>query len=303
MAIPDFQACLLPLLRYLGDGEERTISEATEHIAGIFNLSEEEKHARIPSGRSPVIRNRVGWARTYLHKAGLVESPRRGVWKISPLGKTILEKNPPEINVKFLEQFPGFVEFQKRSRTKTVKGGSDTTGVSDATPDEILESAWRELRARLEEELLEVVKSGSSGFFEQLVVDLLVRMGYGGSRADAGQALGKSGDGGIDGRIKEDRLGLDVIYVQAKKWEGTVGRPEIQKFAGALQGAKARKGVFLTTGTFSREAVDYASSIDSNMVLIDGEELARLMIDHDLGVTTVQAYEVKQLDSDYFDEG
>lgn len=300
MSIPDYQACMLPLLQYLGDGKEHPMRDAVDHVSDVFELSEEERRQRIPSGHSRVISNRVGWARTYLHKAGLVQSPRRGIWQLSQQGARVLSSNPPRIDSKFLEQFPSFIEFRPKSKVVQPPPTGTTDG-SESTPEEALQAAWTELQSGLQDELLESVKSNSPAFFEQLVVDLIVKMGYGGNREDAGQAMGKSGDGGIDGVIKEDRLGLDAIYVQAKKWDSTVGRPEIQKFAGALQGVRARKGVFLTTGIFSKEALGYTEQIEAKIVLIDGRELAKLMVEHGIGVSVVDRYEVKRLDTDYFD--
>jgi restriction system protein len=213
----------------------------------------------------------------------------------------VLGSKPPRIDVKYLEQFPEFVAFRELRHEQTDKSELTLT-TAEATPEEALDVAYQRLRVDLESELLEQVKTASPGFFERLVVELLVRMGYGGTLRDAGQAVGKSGDGGIDGIIKEDRLGLDVIYIQAKRWEGTVGRPEIQKFAGALQGHRARKGVFITTSAFSADAIDFASRIDSKIVLIDGAMLARYMIDNNVGVSTSRLYEVKKIDSDFFAE-
>ncbi|MCL6559753.1 MAG: restriction endonuclease, partial [Firmicutes bacterium] len=245
--------------------------------------------------------NRVGWARTYLKKAGLLESTRRGYFRITERGLEVLKKSPSRIDVHFLEQFAEFREFRMLRHKKE---DEDTTEaeLSVSTPEEVLESAYKQLRDNLANELLQQIKASSPSLFEKLVVELLVKMGYGGSRQDAGKAIGKSGDEGIDGIIKEDRLGLDIIYIQAKRWENTVGRPEVQKFAGALQGQRARKGIMITTSSFSQEAQDYASRIDNKIVLIDGERLAQLMIDHNLGVSSVAAYEIKKIDSDYFTE-
>lgn len=248
------------------------------------------------------MRNRTGWVCTYLKKAGLIESPRRGVFRITERGQSVLASGPESIDVKYLEQFPEFVEFREIRHERSGEKPAELGTTLDATPEEALDAAYHGLRVDLELEVLEQVKAASPAFFERLVVELLVRMGYGGSLRDAGEAIGRSGDGGIDGIIKEDRLGLDVIYIQAKSWEATVGRPEIQKFAGALQGHRARKGVFLTTATFSREAIDFASRIDSKIVLIDGPTLVTYMIDHDVGVSPSQTYEVKKIDSDYFTE-
>lgn len=299
MAIPDFQSLMLPLLIFAGDGKEHSLREAIEALAVKFRLNDEERHELLPSGRQATFDNRVGWSRTYLKKAGLLLSPKRSYFQITDRGRAVLDRQPASINVAYLRQFPEFQEFQ-------LGQGKDTEIVlpeetERITPEESIETAYQRARAGLAAELLQTIKECSSEFFERLVVDLLVKMGYGGTRKDAGRAIGKSGDGGIDGIINEDRLGLDVVYIQAKRWDSTsVGRPEIQKFAGALQGQRARKGIFLTTSTFSRDAHDFASRIDSKIVLMDGETIAQLMIDYGVGVNTVATYELKRIDSDYF---
>lgn len=298
MAIPDYQTAMLPLLRFLGDGKEHAVGEAVDALATEFGLSDQERQQLLPSGTSTVIGSRVGWARTYMKKAGLVDSTKRGVIRITDRGVQVLKKKPARIDVKFLDQYPEFVEF----RTRNNESSTHSVETPAATPEEALEEANERLRASLESELLQRVKSASPAFFERLVVDLLVRMGYGGSFRDAGQAVGKSGDGGIDGIIKEDRLGLDVIYIQAKRWEAAVGRPEIQKFAGALQGHRAKKGVFITTSMFSKDAFDFVGKIESKIVLIDGPTLAGFMVDSGVGVSLVTEYQVKRIDSDYFTE-
>jgi restriction system protein len=303
MSIPDFQTIMLPLLQFISDRQEHSLRESIEFLAVHFKLTEEERKERLPSGQQAVFDNRVGWARTYLMKAGLLEAPRRGYFKITDRGLKVLEKKPQFINVPFLKQFPEFLEFHSSKQSSDTTIGTDVTVSSDSrTPAEVLEYSYETIRKELASEILSRLKTGSPQFFEKVVVELLVKMGYGGSRTDAGQAVGKSGDGGIDGIIKEDRLGLDVIYIQAKRWDGAVGRPEIQKFVGALQGQKAKKGVFITTSTFTKEARDYVTVIDNKVVLIDGEQLAQLMIDYNLGVFTAAVYEVKKIDSDYFSE-
>ncbi|GAB4272289.1 MAG: restriction endonuclease [Methylomicrobium sp.] len=302
MGIPDYQALMLPLLKLASDGLEHKVSDATEVLAEQLNLNSDERNELLPSGNQAVFNNRVGWARSYLKQAGLLTSPKRGYFAITSKGIELLRANPGKINISVLEQYPEFVEFRNRKKDK--KDSSSDYATDEAireTPEDALASAYNQLRLSLESEILNTVKESSPSFFERLVVDLLVKMGYGGNRQDAGKALGKSGDGGIDGIINEDRLGLDVIYIQAKRWEGSVGRPEIQKFAGALQGQRAKKGVFITTSSFSKEAKEFVSLIDSKIVLIDGEQLASLMVDHNVGVSTVGQYEVKKLDSDYFD--
>ena len=301
MPIPDYQTCMLPLLVFLSDKQEHSIRETIDHLAKNFNLSDQERKELLPSGQQAIFKNRVGWARTYLGKAGLLESTRRGYFRITQRGLEVLGKKPDKITKKYLEQFD---EFQSFLHTK--KEVSDVQEneklASDKTPFEELEIAYDNVRSTLIEELTENLKQCPPSLFEKIVVELLVRMGYGGSRKDAGQAIGKSGDEGIDGIIKEDRLGLDIIYIQAKRWENTVSRPEIQKFAGALQGQRAKKGIFITTSSFSREAQEYVKNIDSKIILIDGDQLAQFMVDHNVGVSPVSVYEVKRVDQDYFTE-
>lgn len=302
MAIPDYQTVMLPLLRFLRDDKEHNIGEVVDALAEEFGLSVDERQQLLGSGQQTVIRNRAGWARTYLKKAGLIESTRRGFFRITERGRAVLGAKPDRIDVKFLEQFQEFVAFRDIRHERVEEKQETLVAPIDATPEEALDAAYQRLRLDLEADLLEQVKAASPSFFERLVVELLVRMGYGGTLRDAGQAVGKSGDGGIDGIIKEDRLGLDVIYIQAKRWDSTVGRPEIQKFAGALQGHRARKGVFITTSAFSSDALDFVSRIDSKIVLMDGAALAKHMIDQNVGVSTSRSYEVKKIDSDYFSE-
>jgi len=298
MAIPDYQTTMLPLLKFAGFEKEHTLHEAVDSLAIVFKLSSEEKEVLLPSGQQTVFFNRVGWARTYLKKAGLLDSPRRSYFIITKRGKDVLSSNPSRIDVKYLDQFPEFVAFKSIKREKEEEVLQET----DDTPEEVLESAYINLRHNLATDLLQQIKLSQPRHFERIVVQLLVTMGYGGSLKDAGKAVGKSGDEGIDGIIKEDKLGLDIIYIQAKKWEATIGRPEIQKFAGALQGQRAKKGIFITTSDFSKEANEYVSKIDNKIVLIDGQQLAQFMIDHNLGVTPVANYEIKRIDSDYFNE-
>lgn len=301
MAIPDYQALMLPVLKTASDGREHKFSQLVEELAGQFNLSAEERNELLPSGSQAIFTNRVGWARSYLKQADLLATPKRGFLTITQKGIELLAKNPIKIDISVLEQYPGFIEFRNRRKDKNDSLIEASGLESNLTPEDALASAYNKLRSSLEAEILGAIKEASPAFFERLVIDLLVKMGYGGSRQDAGKALGKSGDGGIDGIINEDRLGLDVIYIQAKRWEGVVGRPEVQKFAGALQGQRARKGVFITTSSFSKEAKEYASFINTKIILIDGEQLSRLMAEHNVGVSIVGQYEVKKLDSDYFD--
>lgn len=304
MAIPDYQSIMLPLLKLLKDEEEHSLREVSEKLANVFNLSDDELKALLQSGQQAIFMNRVGWARTYLKKASLIESTKRSFFKISKRGTEVLKQNPSVVNVKFLEQYPEFVEFKESSKKeKNILSNSEAEITNQQTPEESLEYGYQKIRQNLAQELINRIKSCSPSFFEKLVVELLVKMGYGGSLHDAGKAIGKSGDEGIDGIIKEDRLGLDVIYIQAKRWDkGTVGRPEIQRFVGALHGQRAKKGIFITTSIFSNEAKDYVSKIDSKLVLIDGGELAQLMIDYGIGVSNVTSYDIKRIDSDYFEE-
>jgi restriction system protein len=309
MPIPNYEQAMLPVLRVLAESSPRPRRDIAAAIADIFNLTDAERQQLLPSGKFPVILSRVGWALSYMKQARLVETVKRGVYQLTDRGKQVLVDQPGGIDSEYLERFLEFREFQTRTRDSTA--GAPTPGEVPPTastplpvqsPEEALETAYSRLRATLQAELLDAVKAGTPSFFEDLVVDLLVRMGYGGSRPEAARAVGKTGDGGIDGVIDEDRLGLDVIYVQAKRWENTVGRPDVQKFAGALQGQRAKKGIFITTSSFSRDAEEYAQRIDSRIVLIDGTRLAALMFDFDVGVNARSAFTVKQLDSDYFED-
>lgn len=303
MAIPDYQSIMLPLLKNSQDQKEHSLRETIDSLANFFKLTEEERRELLPSGRQPVFENRVGWARTYLKKSGLLETTKRAFFVITERGLGVLKQNPKEIDIEFLSQFPEFLEFKSLKRMKDDTNENDNDKSNDEkTPQELLEHAYQEIRNGLADEVLGLVKNCSPRFLEKLVVELLIKMGYGGSIKDAGKAIGQSGDGGIDGIIKEDKLGLDVIYIQAKRWDGTVGRPEIHKFVGALEGQRARKGIFITTSVFSKEAIEYVSRIDKKIVLIDGAELAQFMIDNDIGVSKINSYEIKRIDSDYFDE-
>lgn len=303
--IPDYQSLMLPLLKLLSDGKEHKYRELIETLVEKFHLTAEERKDLLASGNQPIFDNRVGWAKTYLKKAGLIESTQRATFVITQLGKEVLSKNPDKIDVKYLNQFSSFVEFRKFSRKDNESEEEESkNGANENTPEEILDSAYQSIRKSLASELLQKVIDLSPSFFERLVIDLLVKMGYGGSVKDAGKAIGKSGDEGIDGTIKEDKLGLDTIYIQAKKWKtgNVVGRPEIQKFVGALAGQGAKKGIFITTSTFTKDALDYNPRNETKIVLIDGEQLAQLMIDFNIGCTTQQIYELKKIDNDYFSE-
>lgn len=304
MAIPNFQSLLLPLLLIVSDGQEHNRAEAHDALAQRFNLTEQEKSELLPSGRQERFDNRVAWAKAYLKMAGLLESTSRGKFRITSRGMDVLKSKPPQIDVKFLMQFPEFVASRNNASRQSSPAQNDGTNGDEhnQTPEELLESSYQNLRRTLAKDLLDRVKQASPRFFEALVIDLLVAMGYGGSRKDAGEAVGQSGDGGIDGIIKEDKLGLDAIYIQAKRWDSTVGRPLIQAFAGSLEGQRARKGVFITTSQFSQDAKDYVNRIEKKIVLIDGEQLAQLMIDHGIGVAEIANYVVKRIDQDYFSE-
>lgn len=301
MAIPDFQSLMLPLLKVVADGREYRLRDAVELLAEEFHITDEERQQLLPSGRYPTFDNRIAWAKTYLKKAGLIDQPRRAFFQITERGREVLKTSPKLINMKFLEQFPEYIAFKENSdQTEAQQQITSPIAVQNETPEELIESGARTIRKELAEEILQRIKGCPPAFFERLVVELLVKMGYGGTRQDAGRAIGRSGDEGIDGVIHEDRLGLDVIYLQAKRWEGVVGRPEIQKFVGALQGQRAKKGVFITTSDFTKEAVEYVRNIDNKVVLINGALLANLMIDHNVGVSLAATYEIKKIDSDYF---
>jgi restriction system protein len=302
MTIPDFQAIMLPLLNLAADDQERSLREVTEALAKHFSLTSDERQELLPSGRQTRFGNRVGWARTHLKKAGLLALTGHGAFRITGEGHKLLDHHPAAVTTKLLEQFPSYQEFRALSHDSGAsKKLQPAIEAATQTPEEALEAGYQELRSALAEEILQRVKTVAPKFFEQLVVDLLVAMGYGGSRKDAGQAVGQSGDGGVDGVIKEDRLGLDVVYIQAKRWENTVGRPIVQGFAGSLEGYKARKGVLITTSKFSPEAQDYVNKIEKRIVLIDGEQLAQYMLDFGVGVTEVATYVVKRVEADYFE--
>lgn len=290
MPVPDFQTIMLPLLQQFGDGKEHSIHEVLDNLTQVFFLSGQELNEMLPSGKQTSFYNRVGWARTYLTKSGLLQMARRSFYKITERGCNVLESQPARIDMKYLEQFPEYLEFRERegTRRRVQNGEEDSEDIQQTeskTPEEILEYAYQEIRDNLAQEVIALVKRSSPSFFERLVVELLVNMGYGGSRRDAARAVGQTGDEGIDGIIDEDRLGLDAIYVQAKRWEAVVGRPEIQKFVGALMGKRARKGIFITTSNFTNDAINYVSNIDFKVVLIDGKRLAEFMIDYNVGVT------------------
>jgi len=306
---------MLPLLNVLKDGKEWAMKDLTDQLADEFELTIEEREELLPSGPSRVLVNRVAWAKTYLKEAGLVAPVRRGVIKITATGSDVIKANPNRIDDAYLRQFPPYLEFRNRegrspmARKRRATKSDELSHVGDSvvgslqTPEDSIEEAYRELRDALADEILQQVLEMSDKFFERLVVDLLVAIGYGGSIEEAGKTVGRSGDGGIDGIIKEDKLGLDVIVIQAKRYTtNAVGRPDIQSFAGSMEAQRASKGVFITTSSFSAPAQDYVKQIQRKIVLIDGENLTNLMIDYGVGVSPYKVLELKRLDSDYFQE-
>jgi restriction system protein len=303
MPIPDFQSVMLPVLQCLASGQVVDAKSIRKSIAEVFSLNDEEKQELLPSGKQTVINNRIGWAITYMKKAGLISSAGKGQYLITDNGQKVLASNLNRIDVKFLKQFSAaFKDFhQAKPSGKQQPEEVEKPLVDDETPDEMLQQAYSALNKNLAEELLENIKGLTPAAFEQLVVELMVAMGYGGARKDAAQQTSLSNDNGIDGIINEDKLGLDVIYLQAKKWEDTVHRPEIDKFIGALTRQAARKGVFITTSEFSQGAKEASKGLNISVVLIDGRQLAKLMIEHNLGVSIQESYHVKTMDSDYFD--
>ena len=310
MAVPDFQTLMLPVLRQFADGTEKTPADVRGPIAAEFKLTPEDLAILLPSGRQTTFANRVAWALGYLKQSSLLESPRRARYKLTDRGREVLASPPERIDYSYLERYPDFQAFRHGGGAtatsplvrQPMEGAKTTKDSAALTPDEQIHIGTTRIKENLVAQLLERVKRGTPAAFEKLVVDLLVAMGYGGSHEDAAQVVGQSGDGGIDGIIKEDRLGLESIYVQAKRWEGTVGRPAIQQFAGALQGNRARKGVFLATSSFSRDAIDYANGLQTTIVLIDGVQLADYMIEFGVGVSDVETIKLKRLDEDYFGE-
>lgn len=300
MPIPDYETLMLPLLRIAAanKGHEVSLLAAITVLADEYELTEEERKELLPSGGTFKFSSRVSWARTYLQKSGLLQATRRGHFAITARGKEVLKKAPQRVDNKILSQFPEFLEFQGKRRIKQAHGIS-----TPETPREAMAIYYEQIRAALASELLATVKKCSPQFFERLVILLLVRMGYGGSLKEAGQAIGRAGDGGIDGVIREDKLGLDNIYIQAKRWnDKPVGSPEIDQFAGALSKKKATKGIFITTSTFTKDALASVREYASRIILIDGITLADYMMDHDVGVSVASTYEIKKIDSDFFEE-
>lgn len=303
MAVPDFQSLMLPLRRLAGDGMDHTFKDAVEAIAIEFSLTPEERNELLPSSsRTTLFYNRLAWAKTHMTMAGLLQAPRRGVFCITQRGRELLVSQLARIDMKTLQQFPEYERARRGDVQASVEPAMPAVAFNELTPEESIERAHLSLRKDLARELLESIMQCSPAFFELLIIKLMIKMGYGGSREEAGKAVGRSGDGGIDGIINEDRLGLDAIYLQAKRWEGVIGRPEIMKFVGALAGQRATKGVFITTSWFTQDAKDYALSSQYKVVLIGGERLADLMIEHDLGVSVAATYQLKRIDSDFFSE-
>ena len=304
LQLPKLEYFLLPFLLEISDGKTRKFESVYQGIVERSDLTEEQLEARYSATRKLIIRNRVHWAKTYLKLAGLLEYPKRGHVIITDVGKDYLSKNPEQLTLQKIEEFEAYIEYQKQKKEKTKVTAVAEEGNGElSTPEEQLEAAYEEINSSITSELLSIVKSCSPGFFERLVVKLLLAMGYGGSLRDAGKAIGQSGDGGIDGIIKEDKLGLDSVYLQAKRWDSkTVGRPDIQQFVGALGGVQAQKGVFITTSTFSKEAISYAEKVSMKIILIDGQQLADYLVEYNVGVSTDRVYEIKNIDQDFFDE-
>ncbi len=309
MPIPAFEEIMLPFLRLLSDGNERDTKYCEEKLAEIFKLSEDELNLRHEKSGQKIFHNRVNWAKVYLKQAGFIESPKRGVFRITETGREVLKGNPEKLDIKYLMKYEEFKNFRERSMQKGSEGETLSTLLTDEesseeTPIEKIDKAFKETRALLKEELLQKLKETDSYKFEEIVLNLLIKMGYGGSREEAKKTTKRTNDGGIDGIINEDRLGLGRIYIQAKRWQDTtVGRPEIQKFSGALDTPGANKGIFITTSEFTDEAIEYANKLtNKKIILINGYQLAEYMIDFNVGVSVQTVYEIKRIDNDYFEE-
>lgn len=305
MAIPDYQSLMRPLLECGKDGNEVRTSECVDTIADKLGLSQEDREELLPSGRQPLLFNRIHWARTYLGKAGAVESTKRGYFRLTDRGFELLNNGPERITNDTLSKFAEFNKWREANNENKEKPTPSKDNDSDASPEEMIEKAHQSINAQLETEILESLYSVTPTMFEHIIVDLLISMGYGGGRAEMGKALGQTNDGGVDGVIKEDELGLDVVYMQAKKHklDSTISRPDIQSFVGSLEGFNATKGVFVTTGNFASTVEEYVSRIHKRIVLINGKKLAQLMIKHGVGVRTKNTYELKYIDEDYFVDG
>lgn len=300
MPIPDFQSLMLPIMKIAQDGEEHTMREVRQRIGDELGLSDAERKQLLPSGSQPVFTNRIAWARAHLLMACLLSKTGRGSFRITRRGQEVLASNPSSINMRFLQQFPEYNAARNKEAKPEVH--DDAPGADTASPQERIATAFKELNESLTAELRAKLASVDPFRFEQVVLDLLVAMGYGGSKTEAAQVTQRTADEGIDGLINEDRLGLEVIYVQAKRWKHKLGRPEIQNFVGAIAGKKAGKGIFITTSNFHDNAREYAASLHQKLVLIDGRRLAELMIEHNIGVAPEQPYIIKKIDSDYFEE-
>ena len=304
--IPDYQSLMLPVLR-LAHERETSVADAVERIAKEFGLSDSERSELLPSGRQSVLANRVHWAKTYLKQAGLLDSVRRGIFKITRRGEETLKQNLPAIDLSYLEQFPEYRAFKERSRPSqkraSVNSPDEQAAEETATPEDNLRSAHKQVLAELKSELLQRVQNAKPDFFERLIVGLLTKIGYGGSVENAGKAIGRSGDGGVDGLIDQDVLGLDRVYVQAKRYASTnvVGPGMIRDFFGALDRQRANKGVFVTTSSFSKEALTTARELSKRIVLIDGWELADLMVRFNVGCQNEETFALQRVDEDFFE--
>ncbi|WP_330942436.1 MULTISPECIES: restriction endonuclease [Bacillus amyloliquefaciens group] len=303
MTIPGYQEFMYPFLKILSDKKEHRLQELYVKLAKELNLSEEDAEKLLPSGNQKVLHNRIGWVRTYLSKAGLIDIVRRGVFQITSEGLEIInDPSVASIDNRFLMKYKSFQRFKQTGKDSNQQESEPAVTSEPRTPNEIIEHNYNAVKNEIKEELLNQIYKCSPDFFEKLVVELLVALGYGGSLTDAGTAIGRSGDGGIDGVIKEDILGLDMIYLQAKRWKDSVSRPEIQKFAGSLDGKKAKKGVFITTSVFTDGAKEYVKVIDKKIILIDGERLTDLMFNYNVGVSLENTFVIKRVDLDYFEE-
>lgn len=296
MPIPDFQTIMRPWLELTSDGMEHALQDVIAELAVAFSLSDAERAEMLRSGFQAKFTNRVAWAATHLTKAGGITRVGRGRYTITNRGKQLLASGE-KLTLATLRNFPEYQEFKGGGRASPAPAHL----LDELTPAEAIEAAILSVRQAVSSELLDRIKAAPPDFFERLVVDLLLAMGYGGSRRDAGAAVGRSGDGGIDGVIKEDRLGLDAVYVQAKRWEGPVGRPQVQMFAGSLDGQKATKGVLITTSSYTSEAREYTRSIGKRIVLVDGPQLAGLLIDHEVGVITDAVFRLVRVDPGFFE--
>jgi restriction system protein len=302
MTVPGYQTAMRPLLEYAQDGSEKNISEAIKAIADQFNLTEQERSELVPSGKQNLLSNRVHWARTYLDHAGAIKRTRRSHFQITDRGRELLKKYPKRIDISVLNQFPEFVAFRSSKPSDEVTHPEVRNG--SATPDEAIDAAEKEISQNLQAQLLDRIFELSPAFFEQLVLELIVKMGYGGAQGALAERTGGTGDEGFDGIVNEDVLGLDKIYLQAKRYakDNTIGRPMIQQFAGALAGKAASKGVFITTSSFSLQAIEFAKQLPQRLILIDGERLTKLMIQYGVGVRIERTVDIKRIDLDYFEE-